>query len=31
MYVRLFGGTAMWNDNDYLNLGAEGCSAYPVD
>ena len=31
MYVRLFGGTALWNDNDYLNLGTEGCSAYPVD
>jgi para-nitrobenzyl esterase len=31
MYVRLLGGTALWNDIDYLNLGAEGCSAYPVD
>ena len=31
MYVRLFGGTALWDDTDYLNLGAEGCSAYPVD
>jgi len=31
MYVWLFGGTALWDDTDYLNLGAEGCSAYPVD
>ncbi len=29
MYVRLFGGTALWDADDYLNLGAEGCSAYP--
>ena len=31
MYVRLFGGTVLWDDTDYLNLGTEGCSAYPVD
>jgi para-nitrobenzyl esterase len=31
MYVQLFGGTALWNDTDYLNLGSEGCAAYPAD
>jgi len=31
MYVQLFGGTALWDDTDYLNLGEEGCAAYPVD
>ena len=31
MYVQLFGGTALWDDTDYLNLGTEGCAAYPVD
>jgi len=31
MYVQLFGGSALWDDTDYLNLGAEGCAAYPVD
>ena len=30
MYVELFAGTALWNDDDYLSLGAEGCAAYPV-
>jgi len=27
MYVRLFEGTDLWDDDDYLNLGAEGCAA----
>jgi para-nitrobenzyl esterase len=31
MYVRLFEGTPLWDETDYLNLGAEGCAAYPVD
>jgi len=31
MYVQLFRGTALWDDEDYLNLGTEGCAAYPVD
>jgi para-nitrobenzyl esterase len=31
MYVQLFQGTELWDDDDYLNLGGEGCSAYPVD
>ncbi len=31
MYVQLFEDTPLWDDDDYLNLGAEGCAAYPVD
>jgi hypothetical protein len=31
MYVQLFRGTPLWDDDDYLNLGAEGCAAYPAD
>ena len=31
MYVRLFAETALWDDEDYLHLGAEGCEAYPVE
>ena len=31
MYVRLFTGTALWDDTEYENLGSEGCAAYPVE
>jgi len=31
MYVQLFGGTALWDETDYMSLGSEGCAAYPVD
>jgi para-nitrobenzyl esterase len=31
MYVQLFGGTGLWSDEDYRNLGEEGCAAYPPD
>jgi para-nitrobenzyl esterase len=31
MYAQLFEGTLLWDDDDYLALGAEGCAAYPVD
>lgn len=31
MYVQLFRGTPLWDDDDYLNLGTEGCAAYPAD
>ena len=31
MYVQLFQGTALWNEEDYLSLGEEGCAAYPVE
>jgi carboxylesterase type B len=31
MYVLLFADTALWSDDDYLHLGAEGCAAYPVE
>jgi len=31
MYVRLFAGTALWDDAEYENLGSEGCGDYPVE
>ncbi len=31
VYAQLFAGTALWNEDDYLSLGAEGCAAYPVE
>jgi para-nitrobenzyl esterase len=29
IYVRLFYGTALWDDTEYENLGSEGCDPYP--
>ncbi len=30
-YVQLFKETDLWNDDEYQNLGKEGCSDYPVE
>jgi hypothetical protein len=30
MYAELFAGTELWSDEEYANLGAEGCGDYPL-
>jgi len=30
MYEDLFSGSALWSDEEYANLGAEGCADYPL-
>jgi para-nitrobenzyl esterase len=31
MYVQLFAGTILWDDDEYLNLGGVGCPALPEE
>ncbi len=31
IYVKLFGDTEAWSDEEYENLGREGCREYPVE